>query len=794
MKTGRQQTGRLAGLRKHVRIIVAISAKDIVEALKNKNTIAVILTAVAMVFVYRGLPLLTSDEDLPRVLVYDAGESVLVPLLENSTVVELRSYDSAEKMQEVLRDRDTPMLGLVIPADFDHQLETGIDVSLEGYVLSWLSVDQVQELTQTFEAEISYLLGKPTTIQTAGNIVHLEPDSTGIGTSAAIALVFVVTMIGLTLIPHLMLEEKQAHTLEVMLVSPANAADLVLGKAVVGLFYALLGALIALAVYSFLVVHWWLALLVAVLGALFTVSLGILLGTIVDSRGQLSMWAWLLIIPLFLPVFLSLMEGLVPDNVIAIFRWIPTTVMLNLTMASFAVEIPLGSTLFKLGWICLWVLLALVLDAWLVRRKSQQAAGAQTTSQKAVQQIAPLTTTGLRILTPLFPGMAKTRQKPVVDGRTDSELDSTSNALPEDVPQSMRGLRITWAIALKDIRATLTNKLALSIILGSAMIMLSNAVLPLLLQARDTPVAIVYDQGRSTIIRSLAASDDVRIGVVDSLAEMQEIVSESAEVMIGIVIPAGFDDLAGSSEPIQLAGYAVHWGDSGDIAERISFFEAQLGLATWGSVGIDLAPDRIYPREAVTGQLLMTSMMYVFVIITLGIMLVPLLMVEERQNHTLEMLLVSPANISQVISGKMVAGAFYGVLAVAVVFLLTRYLVVHWEVALLAALLSVLFTISVGMLVGVLSDSPTTAGMWGTFFMVILMSTTIISSLGNIAWPPLVEAVLRYFPSTIMFKLFGMAFLGEIALADLLVNAAVLISTTALFFGFALWLARRRFR
>ncbi len=794
MRAEKQSGSWIAGLRKHARIIGAISAKDLVEALKNKNTIAVILTAVVMVFIYRGLPLLETRGELPRVLVYDEGESVLVALLENSTAVEVRSYASEDKMKEVLRDRDTPMLGLIIPQDFDRRLETEAEVSLDGYVLSWVNGEQVQEIKSTAEAEIAYLVGAPVTILMEGNIVHLEPDSSGIGTTAAIALVFVVTMIGLTLIPHLMLEEKQAHTFEALLVSPANAADMVVGKAVVGLFYALLGASIALAVYSFLVVHWWLALLVAVFGALFTVSLGILLGTIVDLRGQLTLWAWVLIMPLFLPVFLSLMEGLVPDSLIAIFRFIPTTAMLNLLMTSFAAEIPLGSTLLKLGWIALWVVLVLVLDAWLVKRKSQQAAGAQSSSQKAVQQITPITTSGLRILTPLVTGWVRGRANPAIDSQIAPELDSTSEEMRDDAPQGMRSLKIIWAIAAKDIRATLTNKLALSIVLGSAMIILSNAALPLLLRVRDTPAAIVYDQGRSTIIRSLAASDDLRLGVVDSLEELQEIVSESPEVMIGIVIPAGFDELAGSTEQIELDGYAVHWGDSGEIEQRIAFFETQLGLATWGSVGIGLAPDRIYPMDEVGGQLIMTTMMYVFVILTLGIMLVPLLMVEERQNHTLEMLLVSPANIYQVISGKMVAGAFYGALAVAVVFLLTRYLVVHWWVALLAGLLSVLFTVSVGMLVGVLSDSPTTAGMWGSFFMVIMIGATLISGYDIVAWPPLVELILRYLPSTAMMKLLGMALLGEIVWSDLLVNSVVLFGSAALFFGFAIWTARRKFR
>jgi len=85
MRTKKQPRSWIAGLRKHARIVGAISAKDLLEALKNKNTIAVILTAVVMVFVYRGLPILESRGELPRVLVYDEGESVLVPLLEART-------------------------------------------------------------------------------------------------------------------------------------------------------------------------------------------------------------------------------------------------------------------------------------------------------------------------------------------------------------------------------------------------------------------------------------------------------------------------------------------------------------------------------------------------------------------------------------------------------------------------------------------------------------------------------------------------------------------------------------
>jgi hypothetical protein len=43
-------------LKEDTRIIWALFTKDVLEALKNKNTVVVILTSLLMVFFYRGLP------------------------------------------------------------------------------------------------------------------------------------------------------------------------------------------------------------------------------------------------------------------------------------------------------------------------------------------------------------------------------------------------------------------------------------------------------------------------------------------------------------------------------------------------------------------------------------------------------------------------------------------------------------------------------------------------------------------------------------------------------------------
>jgi ABC-2 type transport system permease protein len=63
-------------------------------------------------------------------------------------------------------------------------------------------------------------------------------------------------------------------------------------------------------------------------------------------------------------------------------------------------------------------------------------------------------------------------------------------------------------------------------------------------------------------------------------------------------------------------------------------------------------------------------MFAVTIMLTMGILLVPTLMLEEKQTRTMDALLVSPASISQVVIGKAIAGFFYILVTAAIVYLI----------------------------------------------------------------------------------------------------------------------------
>jgi ABC-2 type transport system permease protein len=352
-------------MKTHLRIILAITAKDITDAVKNKTIISVLLSVFFILGIYRILPSLEGWGQAPNVLVYDAGSSTLVPLMKNSQVFELwTGYRSEAHMKEKLASGQVPELGLVIPAGFD----IDGDATLQGYMLYWVNEDDATALKQLVEEEILQLAGWPVSIQLEGNVVYMQPDSTGLGLQASMGLTFALLMIGVSLVSNLILEEKQGKTMDALLISPAGPVHVTLAKAIAGLFYAAVTVAVALALNHRLVTQWWLTACVALCGALFAVTLGLLLGSLIESRQQLTLWGWSVVVPLFLPVMLSILKDLLPGWLNTIFRWIPSVALFEALRVSFSNQAIFALYGLPLALILAWTAALLVVITWRVRQ------------------------------------------------------------------------------------------------------------------------------------------------------------------------------------------------------------------------------------------------------------------------------------------------------------------------------------------------------------------------------------------------------------------------------------------
>lgn len=353
----------------HLRIIWAITTKDLVDAFKNKNVLGVIIPALFIIVIYRFMPAITAEDGPPALLIYDAGNPATMLLVEDSPAVDLFTYKSEEQMLYYLSNGEQPELGLVIPVDFDQTVETGQPLELQGYMLHFFTDEEISELQSYMQDEFEYLLGQPVIIRIEK--IQLHPETHGITILASMGFTFMILMVGMIAIPHMMLEEKQNKTLDAMLISPANGLHIVTAKALTGLIYALIIYAIGLCLFQAIIVHWGLAFVAGFLGALFAVSLGLLLGILVDSRQQLVLWGWVGVVPLFLPMLLSIMDDLLPPWLITIFKWVPSSALMRAIRSSMVGNPPVEYYLPQLALLLICAVMILMVDVRLVRRSDR---------------------------------------------------------------------------------------------------------------------------------------------------------------------------------------------------------------------------------------------------------------------------------------------------------------------------------------------------------------------------------------------------------------------------------------
>jgi ABC-2 type transport system permease protein len=354
-------------LTERVSIVWAIGSKDLVDAFKNRTILGIIITAVIFVVLYRLLPQYESQIELPRLGLYDMGHSEWVANWDAQPEFIVMEMASRDRIERYVAGQSIPVLGLVLTENFDQTISGMGGMTLEGYMAHWLSEKDVESTITFFERQLSESVGQPLTVDLT--MVYSRSDSRGYPWMAGTAVLFTLVMGGMYVIPHLMLEEKQTRTMDTLLVSPATYTELVAGKALAGGVLAALAGVIALAVNSVLIQHWWVAILACVSGTLFVVAAGLALGTFMESRQQLTIWGFLIMALMLAPALLSTFDPLLTDVVRAALQWTPSLSLLNLVRSSFSEQVTLQSIGLDLAVVLGWAAVLYTFNIVLLRRR-----------------------------------------------------------------------------------------------------------------------------------------------------------------------------------------------------------------------------------------------------------------------------------------------------------------------------------------------------------------------------------------------------------------------------------------
>lgn len=729
-----------------IRIILAITGKDIREALKNKSFVSIIFSAMFIVVAYRFLPDLSRGSDLPPVFVYSESETVVVDTLKNSDRLNVYTgYETLEAMQRRLADWDLPAIGVVLSDGLTINKSPDA-VTLDAYVLNWASDEDNASLTALVESEFSELIGQPVQLNTTGHTVYLWPESDGISTWMGMSAVFAISMIGITLIPHLMLDEKKNRTIDFLLVSPATPIDLSIAKALTGTFYVVLAVIVVIAIYYYTVVQWWLVPIIILTGTPFLVGTGLFFGTLIKDRSQLTLVGFFIFIPLFLPVMLSLMTALFPEALITIFKLVPTTVLFNLFRTAlsgaghFSTSTVFWQSIYLLGWGVGTLMIVIALIRRMDRSESRYGPKARMAINDANFETAQVPSSGTGISTYV------------------SENDASSIERVRPTP--------ILAIALKDIREAINNKLFISILIGTGFIVISQSAMQnFIIRRASEPVLIAYDAGDSTVMQLLDQQPETRLYMADSISTMEEEITTMPSADLGLIIPDNFDELVAAQEDIVLQGYIAHWFEPAEAAQVRKDFEMQISEISNTPVQIVLDGNRVYPTLGRSSSVQMASIIMSISLLIVGMLLVPVLFVDEIESHTMQTLLVSPATELQIVVGKALAGIAYLLGAAVIVLLVNKYLVIHWGVVLAAIALVSLLAIGLGLLIGTTSKNSETINLWSAMLLLLLLGSAFVQILAGERLGDTWNAILDWTPGTMIVNLFQYSMVGEVPMA-----------------------------
>ena len=264
---------------------LTIAAKDIVDALKNKNTRLNIIIIIAMVgFFHWTLTLRPFDKQI-EIVVYDQGGSGLK--FESTTLKDGQEifFEEVDSILAMSREMAYEDLGIVIPTGFEDDLASPNGASISGYIL-WAKRSQAETLEPRVSAALSSYFGGEVDVSLGEHLVLPNADNLGDGWNFTAQQLFIICWLAIAVVPHLMLEERKTQTLEALLVSPVGAAEVVAGKALAGTFYLAIAIGFSLALSWMYVIQWGMAIFALLALTLFAIGLALALGSFIPTAVQ----------------------------------------------------------------------------------------------------------------------------------------------------------------------------------------------------------------------------------------------------------------------------------------------------------------------------------------------------------------------------------------------------------------------------------------------------------------------------------------------------------------------------
>lgn len=258
----------------------------------------------------------------------------------------------------------------------------------------------------------------------------------------------------------------------------------------------------------------------------------------------------------------------------------------------------------------------------------------------------------------------------------------------------------------------------------------------------------IFSQDDTQLIKALEQVELVEVRIYESSKSLSEAVQNS-EITVGVDLPTNFDILLANNE-FPSVNFIV--GDNSQESQvGITLVQQVIQSLSSNPLPINsstkiLKPDTS-PGISIRGDLSLDQyaiiLWLVMGIVGNGVMLVPTLIVEERERKTLDALLLSPLSYSDFAVGKAIVGVVYSVVSSVLILLIQGGLSGNVFLMTVLIILGSLSLSFLGVLIGALVENLHVLNSYGSIFVFLLTLPAFIGMLG----PNLIIKYIQFLPT-----------------------------------------------
>jgi len=364
-------------------------AKDLKDVVKNKTTLYGLLTPIFLALLY--LVISTVQKQGPTVITAYNPDNVVISQtlgLRPTDKVDIHNVNSPDEVRTAMHAAaPNADYGVVIPAHAIADAQAGKQPQVELYINAAKQKDESarQRTSIYFGNYFIAAANQQPPVKLVSEMVNVPKDANSNPMSkffsnpnalgsffGGFTLALTSIIIGMLVLPVLIVEEKEKKTLRFVLTTPARTSEVVIAKAATGFLYSLALAVLVLLINSSSINGLALVALFVVIGSLFGVAMGILIGAFFNNVQAVNTWAGMLMSLMILPGIFVIFGA---TGIFAILlRIIPSYWLMDGTVGAAMGSLDFNTALLDLGLSIVVVVVLLALSMVLLRRRSLEAA------------------------------------------------------------------------------------------------------------------------------------------------------------------------------------------------------------------------------------------------------------------------------------------------------------------------------------------------------------------------------------------------------------------------------------